>query len=60
MKQLFFIISVLLGISAFAQPLFTQYYLNDMAINPAISGSKTHNPLIIQTKQQWVGFEGAP
>ena len=60
MKQLFFIISMFLGISTFAQPLFTQYYLNDMAINPAISGSKTYNPLIIQTRQQWAGFEGAP
>jgi type IX secretion system PorP/SprF family membrane protein len=62
MKQLFFIISVLLGISAFAQqePLFTQYYVNDMALNPAISGSKTYNPLTIQTRQQWLGFEGAP
>jgi type IX secretion system PorP/SprF family membrane protein len=62
MKQLLFIISVFLGISAFAQqePLFTQYYVNDMVINPAVSGSKTYNPLIIQTRQQWLGFEGAP
>jgi type IX secretion system PorP/SprF family membrane protein len=31
-----------------------------MAINPAISGSKTYNPFTIQTRQQWLGFEGAP
>jgi type IX secretion system PorP/SprF family membrane protein len=62
MKQLFFIISVLLGISTFAQqePLLTQYYVNDMVINPAVSGTKIYNPLIIQTRQQWLGFEGAP
>ena len=62
MKQLFFTMMVLLGISAFAQqePLFTQYYLNDMVINPAISGSKAYNPFTIQTRQQWLGFEGAP
>ena len=62
MKQLFFIISMVLAISTFAQqePLFTQYYVNDMVINPAVSGSKTYNPLTIQTRQQWLGFEGAP
>ena len=62
MKQYFFIISVFLGISALAQqePLLTQYYVNDMVINPAVSGSKTYNPLIIQTRQQWLGFKGAP
>ena len=62
MKQLFFIISMVLSISTFAQqePLFTQYYVNDMVINPAVSGSKTYNPLTIQTRQQWLGFEGAP
>ena len=62
MKQYFIIISVFLGISVLAQqePLFTQYYINDMVINPAVSGSKTYNPLIIQTRQQWLGFKGAP
>ena len=62
MKQSLYILSMFLGISVFAQqqPLFTQYYVNDMAINPAISGSKTYNPLTIQTRQQWLGFEGAP
>jgi len=62
MKKIFFIIGTLLVVNVFAQqePLFTQYYVNDMAINPAISGSKSYNPLIIQTRQQWLGFEGAP
>ena len=56
------IVSIFLSVSAFAQqePLFTQYYVNDMVINPAISGSKTYSPLTIQTRQQWLGFEGAP
>jgi type IX secretion system PorP/SprF family membrane protein len=62
MKKSFFIISIFLAISAFSQqePLFTQYYTNDMVINPAVSGSKMYNPLILQTRQQWLGFEGAP
>ncbi|MDA9808452.1 PorP/SprF family type IX secretion system membrane protein, partial [Flavobacteriales bacterium] len=62
MKKILIIISILYSAIAFGQqkPLFTQYYVNDMVINPAISGSKTYNPLTIQTKQQWLGFEGAP
>ena len=31
-----------------------------MAINPAISGSKSYNSLTMLTRQQWLGFEGAP
>ncbi len=62
MKQLLFIISLCLGINVFAQqePLFTQYFVDDMVINPAISGSKTYNPLTILTRQQWLGFQDAP
>ena len=62
MKKIILILSILLSVSVFAQqePLFTQYYVNDMVINPAISGSRTYNPLTIQTRQQWLGFEGAP
>ena len=62
MKKIFFIIGALFVVNASAQqePLFTQYYVNDMAINPAISGTKSYNPLTIQTRQQWLGFEGAP
>jgi type IX secretion system PorP/SprF family membrane protein len=62
MKKIFFIVGTLLMVNAFAQqePLFTQYYVNDMVINPAISGSNTYNSLTIQTRQQWLGFEGAP
>ena len=62
MREIILILSVVLSVSVFAQqePLFTQYYNNDMAINPAVSGSKTYNALSMQTRQQWLGFEGAP
>ena len=62
MKKSFFILSIFLSITAFSQQelLFSQYYVNDMVINPAVSGSKIYNPLTIQTRQQWVGFDGAP
>jgi type IX secretion system PorP/SprF family membrane protein len=62
MREIILILSVFLSVSVFAQQelLFTQYYNNDMAINPAVSGSKTYNSLSMQTRQQWLGFEGAP
>ena len=42
------------------QTHFTQFYNNEIVFNPAVSGSKTYNPLVLQTRQQWLGFEGAP
>jgi len=62
MRKILVICSIFLSVSSFAQqePLFTQYYVNDMAINPAISGSKSYNALTMLTRQQWLGFEGAP
>lgn len=62
MKQIIFILIIFLGLEVVAQqePLFTQYFVNDMVVNPAVSGSKSYNPLIIQSRQQWLGFEGAP
>ena len=40
--------------------MFSQYFVNDVIYNPAISGSKEYNQLTLQTRQQWLGFEGAP
>ncbi|MBE50398.1 MAG: hypothetical protein CMP51_01765 [Flavobacteriales bacterium] len=40
--------------------MFSQYYINDYIYNPAITGSKNFNPWTLQTRQQWLGFEGAP
>ncbi len=62
MRKIILIFSVLFSGSIFAQqqPTFTQFFVNDMSLNPAISGSKTYNPLTILTRQQWLGFEGAP
>ena len=62
MRKTLVIFSIFLSVSLFGQqePLFTQYYVNDMAINPAISGSKSYNSFTMLTRQQWLGFEGAP
>ena len=40
--------------------MFSQYFLNDVVYNPAISGSKDYNPLVFQTRKQWIGFDGSP
>ena len=47
-------------LNAQQQTNFTQFYSNEIIFNPAVSGSKTYNPLVLQTRQQWLGFEGAP
>ena len=40
--------------------MFAQYYNNTIVYNPAISGTKSYNPLVLQSRQQWMGFTGAP
>ena len=40
--------------------MWSQYFTNDIIYNPAISGSKDDNQFTIQSRQQWLGFEGAP
>jgi type IX secretion system PorP/SprF family membrane protein len=41
-------------------PMFTQYMFNSLAINPAYAGSREMLSLMLLTRQQWVGFKGAP
>ena len=63
MRGIFFVI-LFFGSTVFLnaqqQTNFTQFYSNEIIFNPAVSGSKTYNPLVLQTRQQWLGFEGAP
>ena len=42
------------------QPLLNQYLLNGLAINPAYAGSQDALSLGLYSRNQWVGFEGAP
>ena len=41
-------------------PQFTQYMFNLLALNPAYAGSADRVSLKALSRQQWVGFEGAP
>ena len=63
MRNLFLIIFFFSAINfsnAQQQTNFTQFFSNEILFNPAVSGSKSYNPLVFQTRQQWLGFEGAP
>ena len=52
----------MLGTAAKAQlePLSDQYLLNTLAINPAYAGNREALSLILQHRNQWTGFDGAP
>lgn len=57
---LYLAIFITVSLSAQQEPIFTQYYLDGMCINPAISGTKDYGLLTFQTRKQWLGFEEAP
>ena len=42
------------------EPVYSQYWVNGLAINPAYTGSQECFSNIILTRNQWVGFDGAP
>lgn len=64
MKKIYILVFLtsltLLEAKAQQEVMFSQYFVNDMIYNPAISGSKTYNQFTIQSRKQWVGFEGSP
>lgn len=64
MKRLYFILimGLMLQISCFAQhfPIYSQYMMNGLTINPAYAGSREVLSATLLYRQQWVGFEGAP
>jgi type IX secretion system PorP/SprF family membrane protein len=41
-------------------PVFSQYYFNEMVINPAFAGSHVQLSLTSTYRNQWVNFPGAP
>lgn len=42
------------------EPVYSQYWVNGLAINPAYTGSRECFSNIILYRNQWMGFEGAP
>ena len=57
---IFFFIFSFLSLKSQQAVMFSQYFTNDVIYNPAISGSKNYNQFTLQSRQQWLGFEGAP
>jgi type IX secretion system PorP/SprF family membrane protein len=65
MNKYLLIILLTLGListEAYAQqkPVFSQYYFNPLAINPAFAGSQQDFNATLLYRHQWVNVEGAP
>lgn len=48
------------GLQAQQNPIYTQYLFNPSHINPAYIGSTEYFNISMQSRHQWVGFDGAP
>lgn len=61
MRKLYTIL-VLVSTGSFAQqlPQYSQYMLNEMAINPAVAGKDNYSEVRSNNRQQWVGITDAP
>lgn len=57
-----FIVMLLLACGGYAQqlPQYTQYMLNEMAINPAVAGKDTYTDVRSNNRYQWIGITDAP
>ncbi len=61
-KIVYIFIFVVASASLFAQqlPQYTQYMLNEMAINPAVAGKEEYTDVRSNNRYQWVGITDAP
>lgn len=55
MKMRLLVICLMFSIVAKAQqlPMYSQYFVNDFVINPAVAGSKPYFPLHLTVRNQW-------
>jgi type IX secretion system PorP/SprF family membrane protein len=62
MKNVIMCSAVLLCMQGFGQqlPQYSQYMLNEMAINPAVAGRDEFSEVRSNSRQQWVGITDAP
>lgn len=62
MRRTFIIIMLFISVIANGQhfPIFSQYMLNGLVINPAYAGSREVLSASVMYRNQWVGFDGAP
>jgi type IX secretion system PorP/SprF family membrane protein len=62
MKSIITLILSVFVLNAYAQQiaLSSQYMLNDLTINPAVTGLKGHTTLGFSFRRQWIGIDQAP
>lgn len=62
MKSLYIPLLLLASLSAFGQqdPLYSQYLLNPLVINPAYSGLNNNFNVMVGYRTQWTGLDGQP
>lgn len=63
-KRIFLSLGIVLFSVAFGKaqqyPVFTQYYFNELVINPAYAGNHVQLSATAMYRNQWVNFPGAP
>lgn len=63
MKRLFLanvFILACMAVSAQAKPSYTQYILNNFALNPAVAGIENYTDIKLSNRNQWSNIEGHP
>lgn len=62
MRRLLLILILFVTVNGFAQqlPQYSQYMLNEMAINPAVAGRDDFAEVRSNNRQQWLGITDAP
>jgi type IX secretion system PorP/SprF family membrane protein len=62
MKKLYIFIFICLALGGFAQqlPQYSQYMLNEMAINPAVAGRDDFAEVRSNNRHQWLGITDGP
>jgi type IX secretion system PorP/SprF family membrane protein len=55
-----FVLGIVTAGMAQQYPVFTQYYFNEMVINPAYAGAHVKFSATAMYRNQWVNFPGAP
>ncbi|MCX8492282.1 MAG: type IX secretion system membrane protein PorP/SprF [Cyclobacteriaceae bacterium] len=64
-RSSFFVFAFLLALvvekaNAQQYPIFSQYYFNELIINPAYAGSHVQTSINLTYRNQWVNFPGSP
>jgi type IX secretion system PorP/SprF family membrane protein len=62
MRIVFVIIAFFVTVCGYSQhfPIYSQYLLNGLAINPAYAGSRDVLSTSLMYRKQWMGIDGAP